>query len=514
MRAIFELEFGKQQLRMQAEGIYLGEIAFRAGQGCPESEFPRFVQRSIVLLVSLIYPIADLRQFVADTGRLARPVWPTPSDHRDFVRFIGSRQERIHEGLEDWVGEGLHIDARRGIRFGASSDPATSSNLPRPFIGAYRRLFFDGIAVAKLELGLTDDQKTRKVDHPDDLGPPIEPPFSSVPPAEPGKYRDIYRLDELVNQLLDVSVRVVDPPANTARLTTLGAAASHFTRLYANATKEHRRMLAGPIPKWWVQAGQPLVIVVADRRDTWIQLPAEARTILPDGHESPHLHQYFLRHGGGLRRIWVISHDAYSDGGNTRRLRIHLARLHTEHECLRLILNSLRARQLQVTPKSREAEGLQTYFEHVFDHIAHSEGEQPAELGPDPAMWARQSFSPLAKADARDIQTITKQLKLGATIQSKIARYTGELASVDSEDNDARREAVKRRNELRNAIMRDFDLVELEDLRQRLEITEEFLVDRKTAYVNALIAYVDRRGLLEALAGMCHELRSDRPEYL
>ncbi len=459
------------------------------------------------MLVSLVYPVADLRSFVADTGRLIRPVWPNPAGEHDFVHSIGMRQERMHEGVKDWVGEGLHINAGRGIRFGESPDPAGPNAIPSPFYSAYRRLFFDSTAVAKFEIGLSDDQDTRAVDHTDELNAAIAPSYADVVTPMPKQYRDVYALQDIIAKHLTVPVRIPNPYDHTVHVSPLGTAASLLARLYAAATTEHKRMLAGAPPKWWVQAGQPLVIVVADRRDTWITLPAHTRTISSPNPEAPELHQHLLRYAGSLRRIWVISHDAHSDGAYSRSLRIHLARLHTEHECLRLVFNSLRSRQLTLESKSKGARSLETYLEHVFTNIAQSEAKQEGELGSDPASWVRESEAAVSVADAQEIMRITQSLRLSAQLKQKIAAYTGDMVTTEEGASYTRNQAIRRRNSLRDAMMEAFSVDELKDVSARLGINEEFIVSVKTTYVNKLIDYADRRGQLEDLAVVCRTLR-------
>ena len=115
------------------------------------------------MLISIQYPIADLRPFVeSEGGRLTRPGWPWVTPGEDFVRAFGGVQKRYRGGLPGWVGEGVHCIAAKSIRFQPGEphffnlqDTELGLDAKVPVRVAFRRLYADGLAVVKVELGFS-----------------------------------------------------------------------------------------------------------------------------------------------------------------------------------------------------------------------------------------------------------------------------------------------------------------------------------------------------------------------
>src|SRR5438552_1346974 len=105
------------------------------------------------MLFHLQFPFTDLRPLSAPPSpRIEVPSWPTPSsDDREFVRSFGII--RRGEGTE-----GAYCDARRALRFapGTLGRPNGGANGAQAIAlrTAFRRLFFDGFAAGKMEVGL------------------------------------------------------------------------------------------------------------------------------------------------------------------------------------------------------------------------------------------------------------------------------------------------------------------------------------------------------------------------
>jgi len=111
-------------------------------------------------LITFQFPIADARPFVPQLNlRLPVPDWPEPDTSIDpqFVHYFGKACERVGEPDEAWPDEIKYCRARRGLRF--NSLETCHSGFPgrrfRPQC-AFRRLFSDGQAVVRIEIGITN----------------------------------------------------------------------------------------------------------------------------------------------------------------------------------------------------------------------------------------------------------------------------------------------------------------------------------------------------------------------
>ena len=109
------------------------------------------------MLITCQFPFADARPFLnEETHRLAAPDWPDAEAGREFMRSIGGVRPRLSGGEQFWTGEGVYCDAARLLRF----PPRLSSRKLAPSAGGsalacqFRRLFSDGGAVVRVELGL------------------------------------------------------------------------------------------------------------------------------------------------------------------------------------------------------------------------------------------------------------------------------------------------------------------------------------------------------------------------
>src|SRR5262249_22738640 len=99
------------------------------------------------MLISIQYPFADARSFIAgDGGRLTFPHWATPDSETEFVRGFGGISVRRLGGASVG-GEHRHCDAQWAVRF-------SKPGLGHDRYCAVRRFYSDGNAFAKFELGI------------------------------------------------------------------------------------------------------------------------------------------------------------------------------------------------------------------------------------------------------------------------------------------------------------------------------------------------------------------------
>src|SRR5579871_800218 len=119
------------------------------------------------MLFTMQFPFADCRRFApGPTGLIRHPSWPSPLV-KEFVRSFGGVRERLSGGVAFW-GENYVCDAHGAIGFKNSIPPFTASDGTKiPLEVAFRRLYCDGLAVGKFEVGLATAGRGRKLDRGD-----------------------------------------------------------------------------------------------------------------------------------------------------------------------------------------------------------------------------------------------------------------------------------------------------------------------------------------------------------
>lgn len=354
------------------------------------------------MLISIQFPMADLRGFIRTTGRLSKPGWPLPTPDKEFVRTYGAVRIRPRGGLSGWIGENEICEATRAIRLSAClTVKSTDSPTAIPLRVAFRRFFFDGLAAGKFELGLAT--KSRK----------------SLTLSK----RDIRVLFE---RFLLLKVRIRQP--NRAYIECpLICAGKHLAHSYLAATTQigHPEHPEG----WWVRAGSPLLFLECGNREQ-VRLPYFSRQVdLPDTYHFE-LHHCLVPLQGGTVRMWFL--DEYdnknthfdSEGrGAARRLRIYLQRLNAEHECLRLILRSVMEKTLSVVPRSDASNALQHYFNESTKRIGILEAKSSDQFDQEICEIARESMNLLNPGQPDALKLVLSSFDIRENILRKVEKY-------------------------------------------------------------------------------------------
>jgi hypothetical protein len=276
-------------------------------------------------------PLADLRHFVAEpTGRLPVPPWPLADPSKHFVRAVGPVRERRRGGVPEWIGESLYCDARRAVVFPAERGVLEhAGNTYVHLTPLYRRFLATGRAqwsstVARVDIGF-------KVRSLDDNGRATG--------------RMLPTPDEAALAAATVILRVPPDDRSRALLEVTGAIAERIR----NATTSLIEPPASP-SRWWVQAGRPLVMIEAPSTPEFIATlnpPMDIGTAAPEGHDILALQHFSrLEYHGQRVPVWTLFYNDSIHPGQLRLLRIHLWRLHNEHEVLRIVLAACIQRQL------------------------------------------------------------------------------------------------------------------------------------------------------------------------
>jgi hypothetical protein len=279
------------------------------------------------MLISIQYPFADARSFLADHGgRLVLPRWNAPDPESDFVRAFGGVAARPQGGASIG-GEQYRCEARWAVRF---EPPGLGADLRC----AFRRFYADGNALAKFEIGIVRDACSRPL----------------IAAAQ-------------INAVHEQLARV---PVTDAPACPLGELGPVLARAYLRASTAHR--FSGARERWWVRAGTPLTLVMYRSEDR-LGLPAELTPVQTSrDHRSVALAHWWQRFRGKLRPVWFLGYQP-EDYALARQLRIDLVRLHCEYQSLQIILRHIATCALQPEPHSHCSDRLQQYLNETISTV-------------------------------------------------------------------------------------------------------------------------------------------------
>jgi len=259
------------------------------------------------MFVTVQFPMADLRPFVAGTGRLDVPPWPLAEPSRHFVRSLGGVHKRRRGGIDEWVGEDVYCNVRNGVHLELAPGDFQQIGL-RPL---WKRMYVTGGlrwsgVVARLDVGFA----------------------ARLPRSLPAGIRSV-RARNLADLSINIPTSVSSAPGKRA---PLGACGRRVADLLLLATTRHAA--SAERESWWLAPGRPIALVEIPSADG----PAgptvavqELATLRLEGAELP---------------LWILHYRPGLDRGELRRLRIHLWRLHQEREVLKIVLRACLARRL------------------------------------------------------------------------------------------------------------------------------------------------------------------------
>lgn len=360
------------------------------------------------MLFCIQFPFSDLRAFLDRQPKvLGRPTWPAAAPDQDFVRSFGPIRRRKLRGLDGWVGEGVICDAGGAIKF-AQLPTFVSENLRVPLRIAYRRFYFDGLALGKLEIGianarpvsdnLTRTQSASLIEHI--LSTPVTVGgISSKAVIREGSYQPVR--------------------------TVLGKAGKHIARLYAASTISHPPRTE--LVDWWVLPATPMLFLVQSRWERFLipyhglAIPAPMLTPQPGWTELIHCE---VPYRGGSLRMWTLRLGQQRKYRDDRAIKICLLRLHAEQECLRLVLQNVATKRIQPEIRGNACQALQHYLNLATKRISglNSEGAALVPSGQF-AEIARQSEKFINPGESDALLQSLKNLDLRLNILNKVRDY-------------------------------------------------------------------------------------------
>lgn len=296
------------------------------------------------MLLVLQFPISDARSFDPDPDlRLALPDWSSlgTQANRQFVNRFGPAVQRRQEPDLAWPDEISFCRASRALRFDElerrRAGPPEATFRPQC---AFRRLFFDGRTVARVEIGIRHHSKV--------------PPLVEL---------DGQKVLAIANALCEIPTAVPQagkPPIEAAMLRQGPALARLFALSSIGKAMAEKKARAEDL----VQAGNPLLLVDIE--------PGEApESLVPPGFEAvpavaagAHLAFGRLRVGRSVVPTWICQAAPGPDPGlkdlvlkhsqSHRNLRLCLLRLHAEQESLDWVLKQILRHRLLDEPAAPE----------------------------------------------------------------------------------------------------------------------------------------------------------------
>jgi hypothetical protein len=249
------------------------------------------------MFVSVQFPLADLRPFLEQTGRLDSPPWPLAEPARHFVRSLGGVRSRRRGGVSEWVGEDVYCNVRKGVQLAVRPAYLKQHGLRL----LWRRMYATGGlrwsgVVARFDIG-----------------------FGCRLPASMSEQSLAIAARNLAEQCLHLPASVL-----SAKPAALGLCGPRIARHLLASTTAHDRVAAPP--SWWLQAGRPLVLVETPSME------------LRDPNVIAVQHLETVRLNDSRLPLWILQYQPGVSFGTLRKLRIHLWRIHQEREVLGRVL--------------------------------------------------------------------------------------------------------------------------------------------------------------------------------
>ena len=302
------------------------------------------------MLVVCQFPISDARVFLPQTGRLVVPHWRDPQP-REFVRGFGSVKQRRKGGHAQFADEAYFASARQAIRIPELERAALVAGRSGARC-AFRRLYCDGRALARVEVGLRVST-SRKADSASADG---SPPSAGLTSDE---------VDELISSVLALPVRVHCLGAGTKSL-ALHVCGATLASLYARATSRKGTADSPGV----VRSVTPTVLITY-RPGEIETLPPDAQTIDTKMTGGVTLSYFRRERGDQVVGVWLLR-EGDVKAVTERNLRVALLRVHAEYQSLRHVLALLLDGAIVYKQGTEEGERLQEHLNRAATMLPES----------------------------------------------------------------------------------------------------------------------------------------------
>ena len=267
---------------------------------------------------------------------------------------------------------------------------------------AFRRLYFDGLAVGKFELGLST--RTR---------------------------RDLFLSKSVVRTLVDgylnLAVRLRES-GKSYKQCLLGYSPEYLARLYYYATTASSEEVTQSKVQM-VRPGIPLLFLDCQNREAFP--PYWSRQLTIEGYAF-NLYNCLVPFHGKNFRLWLINNpSSYRDDIEAaRRLRIYLLRLNAEHESLRLVLRSILAGNIEVKPGTELSDKLQNYFNEATRRIGILDQKSSSQTEDGICEIARASINTISPGQRDALVDVLARINIRKNIFRKVEDYINKWVNV------------------------------------------------------------------------------------
>lgn len=280
-----------------------------------------YTLRLVLFVVQL--PLIDARALIAtETRKLDRPRFALGADdfEPEFLRSFGPLERADPGAPPDWPCEMAFCSARNGFRLTSSGLSTLDRELGAgSFQVAFRRFLSNAETIGRAELGLEAKHRAQ------------------------AERLTGERMIEILRRLAQLPLHVGNGEAALdVTLANLGPALS--TLVLASTTGWQQTPAGFETASWWVSPGAPVVIV--EFREHELSVPSGAVAVeLSD----PAIDLAYLRGPAGIPHVWFVRSSARARADRIRQIRLHLTRLHTERESIRVVLRLVAEGRLSMT---------------------------------------------------------------------------------------------------------------------------------------------------------------------
>lgn len=352
------------------------------------------------MLLTIQFPFVDLRGFSNKAERLTKPGWPIPTPDDEFIRFSGAVRVRKLGGLCGWLGENEVCEANRFIRL-SYCPKIKDSHSGKEFSTrvAFRRLYFDGFAVGKFELGIATKNR-RKV------------AFTKQ------------TVKDIVDCFLNLPIRIRESGGKYKEC-LLGHSAQYVANLYFFATTKHTdKQTTTPIDLM-VRSGRPLLFLDC-QSDEDVPVPYWSRNVEIEDRDFD-LYNCLVPFQGKNIQLWLLDNYSYTNTNNdtnaARRLRIYLLRLNAELESLRLVLRSIMSKAIDIQPRTQLSDNLQYYLNQATHRIGILDSKSSKQFEDEICKIARESMNIINPGQKEALVNVLRNIDIRKNILKKVEDY-------------------------------------------------------------------------------------------
>jgi hypothetical protein len=378
------------------------------------------------MLLHLQFPIADLRSIAKLHTKLPVPSWPSPVVHEEFVRSFGGVRRRWGGGISGWVAESEFCDARKAIGRIDGKALRYFSECNIRFRTVFRRLYSDGLALAKVELGLGSGDGHMYYEAPEE--------GTSAP-----LFQDV---EELLREIFSLSIKVKKP--NGSGEVELSQAGKSLAALYEFSTTrcDGRRDFEA---SGFVRPESPMLFIEAARHELEAaDLPFHKKqltlgpqisnptSVITEQHVlGPELFHWWTKFGNLEISVWLLRGGSGFSSEPVyifeRNLRIYLLRLHAERVVLRRALKFIGERECS-------SDALQHYFNVATKRVRRYERHTTELAGgaDDVALFAQSFMDAISPGELDGLLQRISTIVPRTNIERKMTEYAKSIVNFNN----------------------------------------------------------------------------------